>query len=329
MVIVRTPVRISFVGGGTDFREYWTKNGGGVISTAIDKYVYAIVKRRFDDNICINYTKRENVTTVDDIQHDLVREAMRTTGVERGVEITTLADIPSEGSGLGSSSSITVALLHALYCYRGKLVSAERLAREACEIEIDVLGSPIGIQDQYIAAYGGLRHLDFRHDGSVGIEELSLTPSERRKFKSTLHLFYLNRTRKANYILKEQKARIEEKRQILDSMRDMVLPFKQALLDKNFDESGRILHDGWMKKKSLTNSISRPEIDRYYEVALNAGALGGKVSGAGGGGFLLLYCPIHSRTLFLEQMDMIGLTELPFNLEPYGSRAIFAQNDLR
>jgi D-glycero-alpha-D-manno-heptose-7-phosphate kinase len=327
MVIVQTPVRISFVGGGTDFKEYWSKNGGAVISTAIDKYVFAVVKRRFDDDICINYTKRERVTRVDDIQHDLVRESMRMTGVDRGVEVTTLADIPSEGSGLGSSSSVTVALLHALYSYRGELVSAERLAREACQVEIDILGAPIGIQDQYIAAYGGLRHLNFNHDGSVGTEKLELNGNDKRKFKSCLHLFYLKRTRKANDILKDQKAGIKDNEKVLDSMRDMVLPFKKALLDHDFDGSGKILHEGWVKKKSLATSISRPEIDLYYEAGLAAGALGGKVTGAGGGGFLLLYCPIHKRTQFLEKMWSLGLTELPFKLEEYGSRVIFSQND--
>ena len=327
MVIVQTPVRISFVGGGTDFREYFFRNGGSVISTAIDKYVFAIIKRRFGDDICINYTKRERVTKVDDIQHDLVREAMRMTGVGKGVEITTLADIPSEGSGLGSSSSVTVALLHALYSYRGELVGAERLAREACEIEIEILGSPIGIQDQYIAAYGGLRHLNFHSDGSVGTEKLGLDDNEKRKFKSCLHLFYLKRTRKANDILKDQKDGIKDNKEILDSMRDMVSPFKEALLNHNFDRSGQILHEGWMRKKTLANSISRPEIDHYYDAALEAGALGGKVTGAGGGGFLLLYCPIQKRTQFLAKMWSLGLRELPFKLEEYGSRVIFSHND--
>jgi D-glycero-alpha-D-manno-heptose-7-phosphate kinase len=327
MVIVQTPVRVSFVGGGTDFKDYWSKKGGGVVTTAIDKYVFAIVKRRFDDDICINYTKRETVTRVDEIQHDLVREAMKMTGVDKGVEITTLADIPSEGSGLGSSSSVTVALLHALYSYRGELVSADRLATEACEIEIDILGSPIGIQDQYIAAYGGLRHLNFHPNGSVGTDKLGLNGNEKRKFKSCLHLFYLHRTRKANIILKEQKARIRNNLDALNSMRDMVLSFKEALLNHNFDRAGLILHEGWLKKKTLANNISRPEIDQYYGAALEAGALGGKITGAGGGGFLLLYCPINKRTQFLEKMWSMGLTELPFKLEEYGSRVIFSHND--
>jgi len=327
MIIVRTPVRISFVGGGTDFREYWSENGGSVISSTIDKYVYAIVKRRFDDDICINYTERERVKNVDEIQHELVREAMRKTGVDKGVEITTLADIPSRGSGLGSSSSITVALLHALYGFRGHLVTSEQLAQEACEIEIDNVGSPIGIQDQYIAAYGGLRHLDFRPDGSVGIEELSLTSAEKREFGSNLHLFYLKKTRKAKVILEKQKATIETNREVLDAMRDMVVPFRETLYALNFDKIGRILHEAWMKKKSLADNISSSEIDQYYQAALEAGALGGKVTGAGGGGFLMLFCPVHKRSQLLKKMGLMGLSELPFNLAPHGSMVIFSQND--
>jgi D-glycero-alpha-D-manno-heptose-7-phosphate kinase len=326
MIVVQTPIRISFVGGGTDFREYWSSNGGGVISSAIDKYVYVIVKRRFDDDIYINYSNKEIVQLVDDIKHDLVREAMRKTGVDKGVEITTLADIPSEGSGLGSSSSITVALLHALYTYQGELVTAEKLAKEACEIEIDILGSPIGIQDQYIAAYGGLRHFEFRPDGTVGAELLLLNETERRQFGSNLHLFFLNRTRKAGDILKEQRAKIGEKRKVLDSMRDMVQPFKEAILKRDFDSCGRFLHEDWSEKKKLVDRITNPEIERYYEVARETGALGGKVSGAGAGGFLLLYCQRWKQNRVFEKMHEMGLKELPFNLERYGSRVIFTQN---
>lgn len=327
MVVVQTPVRISFVGGGTDFREYWSKCGGGVVNAAIDKYVFAIVKRRFDDLICLNYTKREIVTEVDQIQHDLIREAMRITGVDKSVEITTLADIPSEGSGLGSSSSITVALLHALFSYRGELVDAERLAKEACKIEIDILGSPIGIQDQYIAAYGGLRHFDFRPDGTVGAEKLKITEVAKRQFNSNLHLFYLNKTRKANAILAKHKAKIKVNEKVLDSMREMILPFKKALENQDFDASGKLLHHGWLKKRSLTEDVSTSDIDHYYQAALEEGALGGKVAGAGGGGFLLIYCPIHCRNRLLNKMNSFGLNELPFRLENYGSKVIFSQND--
>ena len=326
MIVVQTPVRISFVGGGTDFKEYWSKNGGGVITTAIDKYVFVIIKSRFDDDICINYTKRERVTRIDDIQHDLVRETMRKTGVDKKVEITTLADIPSRGTGLGSSSSITVALLHALYSYRGILVTADRLAREACEIEIDILGAPIGIQDQYIAAFGGLRHFDFQPDGSVGVDEITISDGDKRRFESNLRLFYLNKTRSANNILEEQKAGIQENKNILDSMRQIVMPFKNLLQTGDFDKAGLLLHENWLKKKSLAPHITNVVIDKYYKQALHAGALGGKISGAGGGGFLLTYCPSSKQDFFLREMTAIGLSELPFKIEKYGSRVIFYQN---
>ena len=325
MIIVKTPLRLSLIGGGTDFREYWSESGGGVISSAIDKYIYVIVKQRFDDDIYINYSKKEIVQSVDDIKHDLVREAMRKAKIDKGIEITTLADIPSEGSGLGSSSSVTVALLHAFYTYQGKLVTAESLAKEACEIEIDILGSPIGIQDQYIAAYGGLRHFDFQHDGTVGVEALSLSETERRQFGSNLHLFFLNKTRKASDILQEQKTGINAKRKVLDSMHDMVEPFKEAILKRDFDSAGNFLHEAWKKKQTLAANITNPEIERYYEAAREAGALGGKVAGAGGGGFLLIYCQRWKQNRVFEKMHELGLKELPFHLERYGSRVALNQ----
>ena len=326
MIVVQTPLRISFVGGGTDFKDYWSKNGGEVISSAIDKYVYVVLKHRFDDAIYLNYSKKEIVSRVDDIKHDLIREAMRKTRTTKGIELTTLADIPSEGSGLGSSSSITVALLHALYAHRGELVTAERLAREACEIEIDILCSPIGMQDQYIAAYGGLRHFCFKPNGNVGSEDLLLNEKEMRQFGSNLQLFFLDKTRKANTILKQQKANIETIRETLDSMRGMVKPFKAALLRKDFDSAGRLLHQTWIKKKCLSPGISNPEIDRFYEAAIEAGAIGGKVAGAGGGGFLLTYCQRFNQNRLFEKMLDLGLRELPFHLERHGSRVIFSQN---
>lgn len=326
MIIVETPLRISFVGGGTDFKDYWSKNGGEVISSAIDKYVYVVIKQRFDDKIYLNYSKKEIVASIDDIEHDLIREAMRKTRVEKGVELTTLADIPSEGSGLGSSSSITVALLHALYAYRGELVTAERLAREACSIEIDILDSPIGKQDQYIAAFGGLRHFYFAPNGDVESEELLLNEQDKRKLGSNLQLFYLNRTRDANTILRRQKENIEEKKEVLDFMRGMVEPFKSAILTKDLDSIGKTLHQSWLKKKTLAPGISNSEIDRFYEAAIQGGALGGKVTGAGGGGFLLTYCQRINQNKLFEKMQNLGLRELPFHLERYGSRIIFNQN---
>jgi D-glycero-alpha-D-manno-heptose-7-phosphate kinase len=321
MVITQTPLRISFVGGGTDFPDFYSKAGGCVLSSAIDKYVYVIVKERFDEKIYINYSQKEIVDSVAEIQHGLVREAMRKTGVEQGVEITTLADIPSEGCGLGSSSSITVGLLNALYSYQGKLVTAETLASEACEIEIDILGSPIGKQDQYIAAYGNTHLFHFNPDGKVIVEKIELPEEKRRRFCSNLLLFYTNSTRSSATILSQQKKNIDRRMDVLTNMRDQVGEFKRCLTNFDFNRAGEILHRGWMEKKKLTDNISNGRIDELYEKALAAGAIGGKISGAGGGGFLLLYCPMEKQDRLREALS--DLRELPFHFERDGSKVIF------
>jgi D-glycero-alpha-D-manno-heptose-7-phosphate kinase len=323
MVISQTPLRISLVGGGTDLKSFYCLEDGMVLSTAIDKYVYVIVKERFDDKIYINYSQKEIVDNVDEIRHELVREAMRRTGVTHGVEITTLADIPSEGSGLGSSSSITVCLLNALYAYSGIQVTAERLAREACEIEIEICNKPIGKQDQYIAAYGGINRIIFHPDESVTVDRLPISSDDFRRFGSNLLLFFTNKTRDANLILKEQGERTDEKRDTLRNMRDYVSRLKGHILNANFDEVGKALHENWLLKKSLVDTISNHEIDEMYRKAITAGALGGKICGAGGGGFLLLYVPRDKQDSVREVMN--DYRELPFMLEQYGSRIIFNQ----
>jgi len=323
MIITQTPLRISFAGGGTDFKDFWAEHGGGVVSSAIDKYIHVIVKERFDDLIVLNYSKREIVQSVDEIKHDLIRESMRKTGVEKGIELTTLADIPSEGSGLGSSSSVTVGLLQALYTYKGALVTAERLASEACEIEIDILGSPIGIQDQYIAAYGGLRAFNFLKSGKVEINKVDLSPWKHLVLSSNLLMFYLNHTRKSSSILKEQRQNIPNKVKTLCDMRDMFYDLHKQLKDNNLDVVGHTMHRGWLQKKSLASKVSNSEIDSLYQNALEGGALGGKVAGAGGGGFLLLYVPTEKQNSVRQQLG--NLRELPFTLEPDGSKVIFNQ----
>ena len=323
MIITQTPLRISLAGGGTDLEAFYRYEDGMVLNMAIDKYVYVIVKERFDDKIYINYSRKEIVDSVDEIQHELVREAMRKTGVEKGVEITTLADIPSEGSGLGSSSSITVGLLNALYMYQGEQVSPERLAEEACEIEIDICGKPIGKQDQYIAAYGGIRLFTFRRDGTVEVEKIGLPDDKFRKLGSNLLLFFTNRTRKAETILRKQKENTSKKLDILREMKGLVFDAKEAILNHGFDDIGPILHEGWKLKRQLAEGISDPELDSIYEIALEAGATGGKISGAGGGGFLLLYVPRHKHDEVRKVMEEIGLRELPFMLERDGSKVIF------
>jgi len=221
MIISQTPLRISLAGGGTDFPKFFREVGGAVVSLAIDKFVYVIVKERFDDQIYLNYSRKEIVDSVDAIQHELIREAMRVTGVSRGVEITTLADIPSGGTGLGSSSAITVGLLNALYAYQGVQVTAEQLACEACRIEIDILKKPIGVQDQYIAAYGGLRFFEFATCGEIRSEKISLSNEKKRRLSEALMLFYTNATRSADTILKEQNAKTAMNMDSLAVLRQM------------------------------------------------------------------------------------------------------------
>lgn len=321
MIISQTPLRISFLGGGTDFREFFQEHGGGVVSSAIDKFIYVIVKERFDDNIYINYSQKEIVGDVDDIEHELVRETMRMTGVRHGVEITTLADIPSEGSGLGSSSSLTVGLLNALHTYAGEPKDPEVLAREACEIEIDIVGKPIGVQDQYIAAYGNLRKFRFNRDGTVSGRKIDLNDRQFRQLSENLMLFFTSRTRKSESILAEQRERVKFNVEPLIRLAELADKAEAELNGGNLDGMGKLMDDGWNLKKSLASKISDSELDDLYERARKAGALGGKISGAGGGGFLLLYCP--ARNWANMRNELIDYREFPFNLERDGTKIIF------
>lgn len=321
MLITQTPLRISFAGGGSDLPSYYKTGGyGAVVSSAIDKYVYVILNQRFDDRIYINYSKKEIVDKVDDIRHELVREAMRRTGVEKGIEIAIMADIPSEGSGLGSSGSLTVGLLNALYAYKGIQVTAEQLAREACDIEINICGKPVGKQDQYIAAYGGLRYFKFMPDDSVSAEELPLG-KERLDLGAHLLLFYSNITRKAEIILKEQCERIEDNRERLTIIRDLAYDVREAIFARKYDVIGKTLLTSWNVKKQLADGISCAELDELVERAMLGGASGCKVCGAGGGGFLLTYCPCEHKSILRRSMQQYR--EMPFLLERSGSKVIF------
>ncbi len=323
MIVVKTPLRISFVGGGSDLKAFYTHHPGQVVCTAIDKFVYAIVKERFDDMIYINYSKKETVAHMDDIKHDLVREAMKITGVEKGIEITTLADIPSSGSGLGSSSSITVALLHALYAHRNILVTAEQLAQEACRIEIDILGKPIGRQDQYAAAYGGVNRFTFLADDTTQRTPIEMDHAGRRRYSSSLLLYYTGITRSANDILNRQKSNMdaEIKRNAMKSMVDLVLPFARAMENGGIEACGRLLDRNWQLKQQMASGISNPKIEEMHRQALAAGASAGKVCGAGGGGFLLLMVPRENQNNVFKAMR--SYRELPFMIEECGSKVIF------
>lgn len=324
MLISQTPLRISFAGGGTDLKAYYQDSEGFVVSTAIDKYVYVLIKERFDDKIYLNYAARkEIVDSVDEIQHELVREAARITGLGRGFELATFADIPSEGSGLGSSSSLTVGLLNAMYNYLGKQVTNDQLAEEACRIEIDILQKPIGKQDQYIAAHGGLSAITFHTDGCVTTQPVLLSERERHELGSRLMLFFTNVTRQASSILTEQRDRTAEKRESLQGIYQLGKRISSAIDAREYDEIGRVLHENWMLKKELASGITNPQIDEMYDAAIRGGALGGKIAGAGGGGFLLLYVPAENKGRVQEALR--GYRQMPFMLDSHGASIIFNQ----
>jgi len=320
MIIVQTPLRISFFGGGTDFEDFYRNHGGAVLSTAINKYVFVIVKERFDDMIYVNYSKKEIVDSFDKLEHGLVREAMRMTGVTKGVEITTLSDVPASGTGLGSSSSVTVGLLQALYVYQSELKTAEILAQEACRIEIDTLRKPIGRQDQYIAAYGNMRFITF-NNSDVKLEKIHLSSEDKRRLNENLLLFYTGLATNSDEVLSEQKANMNDRLETLSEMRGLAFEAKNAILAGAFDELGKLLDRSWKLKKQLASRISNSEIDEMYETARKAGAIGGKIAGSGGGGFLLLYCLKGQQDEVREALK--GLRELPFRFEQDGSKVVF------
>jgi D-glycero-alpha-D-manno-heptose-7-phosphate kinase len=325
MIITQTPLRVSLAGGGTDFPEFYQKHGGAVCSSAIDKFVYCIVKERFDEKIYVNWTKKEIVDSVDEIEHELVREAMRKVGVSNAVEISFLSDIPAEGSGLGSSGSVTVGVLNALHHFVGGTPTAEQLAREACEIEIDILGKPIGVQDQYIAAYGGLRCFEFGPGSNdVKVRSIKTSRSALDDLDNMLMLFFTGQTRQSSTILSQQKTNIAQRTEILREMAKQARDVARLIEAGEIESVGQCLHQGWHAKRQLAPGISNNEMDEIYERAVKAGALGGKISGAGGGGFFLLCVPSDKRAGVRKALS--NLREMPFRLERGGSRVILSMH---
>ena len=321
MIIVQTPLRVSLFGGGTDFPSYFREEGGCVLSSAIDKYIFVTIKERFDSKLRIGYTQTEMVDEIDQIHHELIRESLRITGVERGVEITTMGDIPSEGSGLGSSSTVTVGALHAMYAFRGEIVSAETLAREACKIEIETLKKPIGIQDQYIAAYGGIRFFEFLPSGEVKTDKVRISPEVQRILNTNLLLFFTGVSRNSSSILREQTNNVKNRTAELREIKQMARQARGDIERGDLDTLGLLLHESWELKKRLAGVISNEWLDELYDRARRAGAIGGKITGAGGGGFLLLYVPYECQNNVRAALD--GLQELPFRLEADGTKVIF------
>ena len=320
MIITRTPFRVSFAGGGSDLREFYSKNGyGAVVSAAINKYMYIVIHPYFHDKIRLKYSKTEDVENINDIQHPIVRECLRKVKLETGVEIASFADVPA-GTGLGSSSAFTVGLLNALYAYKGKVVPKERLAAEACEIEIDILKEPIGKQDQYAVAYGDINYIKFHKNETVDVSPIALTEPARKRLEDRLCLYYIGGKRKASDILKEQKRNMldDEKSQNLRKMVMLADELKGMLHNEDIDSLGGLLHKGWLYKKELARGISNKDIDALYDKAIEHGASGGKLLGAGGTGFLLVYTDKHGSL-----KKHLGCKTLPFNIDREGTKIIF------
>ena len=321
MILVRTPFRVSFAGGGSDIASFYKKHDGCVLSTTINKYMYISIHPNFErKQTVLKYSQTEIVDDIEDIEHNYFRQILINTNVS-GVELVSTADIPS-GTGLGSSSSFTVGLLHALYAYKGKYISKERLASEACEVEIEQLENPIGKQDQYAAAYGGLNFIQFRRDDSVVVEPILMNNKSLHHLEANLMLFYTGRLHSASEILKEQKVNIvagdKEKNQL--EMCELARTLREELQKNNIDAMGEILHQNWLLKRTLATGITNPAIDEAYDKAINAGAVGGKLLGAGGGGFLLFYVPLDKQD---SVKKAIGLPQLPMAFDRQGSAVIY------
>jgi D-glycero-alpha-D-manno-heptose-7-phosphate kinase len=327
MIISRTPLRMSFVGGGSDLPSFYRKHGGAVVSTAINKFVYITLNEKFDHRIRVSYSRTEEADTVAEVQHPLVREAMKLLEVKGGIEITSIADIPSKGSGLGSSSAFTVGLLHALHARAGRYASAEQLAKEACAIEIERCREPIGKQDQYAAAFGGFNFIEFNADDSVSLEPILCQRETLLQLQESIVVFYTGISRSASAVLKSQQtamAASDAKQRTLQRMAQLARDLKTQLQRNNLSAFGEILHEGWELKRSITSEISSTEIDGWYAAARQAGAVGGKLLGAGSGGFLMFYAP-RERHEPLEKA-LSSLRKIPINFEPQGSRIIFVHD---
>lgn len=321
MIGSRTPFRMSFIGGGSDLKEFYSRYPGCVISTTIDKYMYIFVHPFFDNRIQIKYSKTELVERVEEIKHPIVKEILKKFEL-KGIDINSIADIPA-GTGLGSSSSYTVGLLHALYRYTGQSVSEERIAREACEIEIDMLKEPIGKQDQYAATYGGLNLIRFFPDGNVKVEPVEINKKTSKKLQKNLLLFYTGTIRSTSEVLNDQKHNLVNEKAKFDCLVEMTKLVEKAnnyLCESDLESFGRTLDKNWQLKKSLSNKISNTDFDDIYKLAIKNGALGGKLLGAGGGGFFLFYCESQNHENLRYALK--DLKEIEFMFDSSGTKSI-------
>ena len=326
MIITRSPLRITLGGGGTDLPSYYEQHGGFLIAAAIDKYVYVTVMRPFTEGIFLKYSKLEHVLQIDDVQHPIIREALRMVGFRTPqVEITTLADIPA-GTGLGSSGSFTTALVKALYAHRRRLLHPSELAEIACDIEINKLGEPVGKQDQYIAAYGGVTCFTFNNDGKVDARPIGASMQSLFNLEDNLLLFFTGFSRSAGAVLSDQKTRSERGDQSvianLNAVKELGFRSRQALEKGDTALFGEIMHAQWEQKKQRSGGMTNSRIDEWYELGKKSGAIGGKLVGAGGGGFLMFYAEDHRR--LRHAMAKAGLEEVRFRFDFEGTKVLFS-----
>ena len=325
MIVSKTPLRMSFVGGGSDLPAYYNYDEGAVLSTTIDKYMYIIVNSKFDGNIRLSYSITEDVDNVDKIKHPIVRNTLKMLEIPGGIEIASMADIPSKGSGLGSSSSYTVGLLNALYVYKKNYINREDLGKLACHVEIDLCKEPIGKQDQYIAAFGGLNLIRFYSDESVSVEPVICKPEIVDKLEESILIFYTGRTRSASTLLREQSKSMDNsvKRALIKEMVKLAFDLKYILENEDLDSVGELLDKNWRLKSQLVSGISDIQIDDWYQRGIKAGAKGGKLLGAGYGGFLMFFVPLEKQANVIKALS--NLKTIPFSFDNSGSEIAFNQ----
>ena len=323
MIISRTPLRVSFCGGGTDIDDFSMSEpkGGRVVSAALSRYVYVTINRRFDDRLRASYSTMEDVDSLDKIQHDLIREALRLTGIDSGIEITTIADIPGQGTGLGSSSTVTVGLLNAMHAFQGRKVSKEQLAEEACQIEIDILGAPIGRQDQYAASFGGVNSIRFGENG-VKVEPIEVSEGLAKKFSENFTLVFTGLTRSASRVLSEESDDQFDKISRMREIRNHADEAASHIEQENLDSLGAILNKTWLSKREASSIVTNKQIDDLYNRAISSGAIGAKLLGAGNGGFLLVCGNRHLRGILQRDLGE-SHRMLPLEIDFSGSKIIY------
>ena len=325
MIITKAPLRMSFIGGGTDLSSFYEHHTGSVISTSINKYVYITVHERFESNMRLAYSDIEIANSVSAIKHPLIKNVCLALGIDENLEISSIADIPSNGTGLGSSSSFTVALIEALAGYKGQRLTKDAIADLACKVEIELCGQPIGKQDQYAASFGGLRRYDFHQDGTVTSKLLSQNPDFIDYLEKNILVLFTGKTRSASSILSKQ-SKIkpgDNKFDFFVEMVKLVDPFEHALRDEDLEKLGLILNEGWQMKKNLVEGISDNEIDLAYQTAIANGAIGGKLLGAGAGGFLMFIAPLSSHNSIIEAIPQYRY--IPIRFDKSGVNKIFGE----